>query len=90
MALLGVEDPGLPSMASLPPWWVAMGPWWSHWLEDKGCGWLLPLADPVLGFLLLLPRGDHGPLQLEDTWWGGMLLQMGTPTASRDPGWGPH
>lgn len=34
-------------------------------------GWLLPLAYPVLGFLLLLPRGDHGPLQLEDTWGGG-------------------
>lgn len=57
----------------------------------QGRGWLLPLAYPVLGFLLLLSRGDHGPLQLEDTWrGGGMLLQMGTPTPSRDPNRGQN
>lgn len=53
------------------------------WLQDKE-GWLLPLAYPVLGFLLLLPRGNHGSLQLKDT-WGMHVATHGDPHTKQRP-----
>lgn len=47
-------------------------------------GRLLPLAYPVLGFLLLLPRGNHGSLQLQDT-WGMHVATHGDPHPKQGP-----
>lgn len=55
----------------------------------QGTWWLLPLAYPVLSFLLLLPRGDHGPLQL-GTCGGGDGAAGGDPTTKQGPRLGSH
>lgn len=64
---------------------VAMGPWWSRWLEDKGGGGYYLLLIRYSAFCCFSPEATtdlcswrtHGG-------GGGMLLQMGTPTPSRD------